>query len=291
MDGSATDDNAGQLSVPARSPQWWLRMWPQIRRVMACVDKHSSLWPWPQACNAVLQTSGLPSNSPVPAVMHWDTLAKKVPVGDKFPDMVLVTPRATCDCGRVLTEQKYTWQVDESVGRCNVRMLTKDGLKLGVNYAVHCKFCQMVYYSYYKQRRPPGIRHAHKSEPWLFDDHRLATPAAVMVNATTAVSWDFLHELNTRMVRNPFSWRQLGREYWQNHLCGTNDAKVFNSKQIACCLFHAWQWFIVFEWRLACRSSDLELPVLETVREPDKKMGSMQLVDRQKATERYDDKR
>ena len=210
---SAASGSAGPIT--SRAPQWWLRLWPQVRRISACVDKHANLFAWPHACDAVLQSSGLPRELPFPVVQHWDALSAKVEASSSFPDVVLITPRATCDCGRALTEDPR--HAARNIERANITLLTRDGFKTAVNYAVHCRFCHWAYYAYYRQRRPPDKPCAHKTEPWEFDDHGLGSPAALMVSSSTAVSWDLADALDVRMLRCPFTWRQLGREYRQLH--------------------------------------------------------------------------
>ena len=90
-----------------------------------------------------------------------------------------------------------------------------------------------------------------------FDDHQLGTPAALMVNTSTAVSWELLDDLDVRMRRCPFTWRELGREYWQLH----SDADFpFKPRHVSLYLMRAWQWRVVLLWITMCRDSSLTIP-------------------------------
>ena len=256
---------AGSPALATRSPQWWRRVWPQIRRLMACVDKHSHLRAWPGALASVLRWSGLPAQQILPADDLWSALGTRVPVQERFPDVVLVTQREKCSCGRKLTERRAAAQCD------HIRLLTRDGTCQAWHYPVVCKHCALVYYSYYTVplRAPISTQGKRlRSKPWAFDDHGPENPKAVLVTPPVAVDWQYLEDLDARMVRCPFAWTMLGRGYCDRFRTPDNGLRA---KAVAQYLFAAWQWYVLLLWRRECHADGFAVPPLQVIREASRK--------------------
>ena len=157
----------------------------------------------------MFKSSGLPAQSAVPALLHWNSFSQTaLPRGD-FPEIVQVTLRTACKsdtCRKPLSEPRFTTWAQHH----QLLVYTGQGLKLGNNYALTCTACKVHYFGYFTCSFGKwGCKHA----AWLFDDHGMGFPEPVMVNTTTAVSFSYLRELDARMIRNLFQWRSLALEY------------------------------------------------------------------------------
>jgi hypothetical protein len=76
----------------------WRTTWPHIRRALACLDRHPQLDRWPVAKRAIMRSTGLPDDVPIPVATQWATFAETAEVCDAFPDFILMTKRSSCDC-------------------------------------------------------------------------------------------------------------------------------------------------------------------------------------------------
>ena len=213
----AVSDNVSGQSLTHRSPQWWIRIWPQVRRVFGIVNSHAHVLQWPRAAATLSRSAGLPPDPIVPVEAHWKNFATPALIGADYPDMVLLTPRTHCknaQCGRPLSEP------DLRHGLAHHHPLTiysGKGVLVGNSYALRCSTCKLNYHSYYTAPFAMNDSQA-RSSTWTFDDHGLGHPNAIMVNTTTAVTWDYLADIDIRMLRSPF----LGRPWRSNIAIGSS---------------------------------------------------------------------
>ena len=169
------------VAPPPPNTRRWLRVWPQVRRAHAYVNQHANACPWPRLWSAILESSDLPRGTVLPIAQGLD-LAQGAPVRADFPDVTLLTPRIRCECGRHLTETNRK----VVLGTADVQLLKRNSFRSAFNYALHCDFCAKAYFSYYTQgpREGNGV-----AQPWVYDDHGLGFPKAVLVNGSVAVAW------------------------------------------------------------------------------------------------------
>lgn len=244
-------------SPPTMPPNFWRAHWPDLRRIMACVTAHGHAWRWHRARHFLLNSAGVSSSCPIPANAMWHTMSQPATLGDSYPDVLLMSSKDKCSiqgCPGLLLEC-FT-----RLGEGSVRIFSSKGVLSGHHRPLVCGECNHRYYAgFHGAGGHHNSRAISQSTQWLYDEASMEVPKYIFVNSGTAVCTTYLRSLDTRMLRTPFSWFNLAKEYVDEHSADQFSLDVTSVQRI---LMAAWRIYTTLSWRYECAQKGLCVPPL-----------------------------